>query len=138
MCQITKLMGGTNQEQTYCETHEQLLGHGSTQCPGPTGEPSLSGRLSELTVRLHKGVFDISVGSSLIENLVPGTFSVLKRDRLEGYMVTLSFVLTSTRYAEIISRLETSSGIAGENVTVGARFEPMSQNLVPPTTAQSI
>jgi len=120
------------------EMDEKSSENGLAGSLGPTGELSPSGQLGARLVRHHKGVSDILVGSLLIENLVPATFSALKVEDLEGYTVTLSFGLTSTRYAELISRLETSAGMLGENVSVGVKFEPMTPNLVPPDTVQSI
>jgi len=110
---------------------------GSPNSDGLTGGPSPLEERGARLVRHHRGLFDISVGSLLIENLVPGTFVALRRGALDVYMVTLSFALTNTRYGEIISRLESTSGVAGENVTVGVTFEPTTPNLVPPTTAPS-
>lgn len=108
---------------------------GSTSSHGPTGQPSLSERLSELTVRLHQGVAHLSVASLSVTHDVPGTFTALKREALEGYTVMLSCGLTSSQYLALINALERHSIEIGEGVSVGLEFEPMTPNLVPPTTA---
>ncbi len=115
----------------------KLSDNGSTDSRGPTGEPSPSAELSDLMVRLHHGVSDISVGSLLIQTIAPGTFVALKAGPLDGYTVTLSFALTSSYYATLIEALERTSGIAGENVSVAVKFEPTTQNLAQSTTAPS-
>jgi len=116
----------------------KLWENGLTDSPGPTGEPSLSEPIGARAVRVHKGLSDISVASLLIEGSAPATFVALKREGLEGYMVTVSSALTSSKYAALIGRLERTPGIAGESVSVGVTFEPMTPNLVPPSTAPSI
>lgn len=110
---------------------------GSKDSPGPTGEPSLSERLGELTVRLHQGLSTISAGFSMGKLECPGTFTALKRGDLGGYTVMLSCYLTSSNYSALIAMLETTPTLDGASVTVDVTFEPMTPNLVPPTTVPS-
>jgi len=110
---------------------------GSTPSPGPTGGHSLSATLSALTVRLHKGLSHMSVGSLSLTHDVPGTFTALKRDDLGGYTLMLSCALTSSQYAALIAALEGPSTALGESVSVGLEFVPMTPNLAPPSTAPS-
>jgi len=112
--------------------------NGSTDSPGPTGPPSLSAQLSEMTVRLHQGLSHLSVASLNVTEDVPGTFTALKRADLGGFTVMLSCALTSSQYAALIARLEGGPTALGENVSVELAFEPLTPNLVQPTTAPSI
>ena len=120
------------------ETPPEPSANGSTDSHGQTGPPSLSEKLSELTVRLHQGLSHMSVGSLSTTRDVPGTFTALKRDGLDAYTVMLSCVLTSTQYAALIGALEGPQTALGESVSVGVDFVPTTPNLVQPTTAPSI
>jgi len=113
-------------------------GIGSGDSTGHTGAPSLSEKLSELTVRLHQGLSTISVGLLIERKECPATFTALKRGDLGGYTVMLSCVLTSSEYADLISLMETAPTLDGETASVDVKFVPMTPNLVPPTTAPSI
>jgi len=115
-----------------------LSATGSKDSPGPTGEPSLSERLSEMAVRLHQGLSSILVGSLTLTDECPATFTALKRVDLGGYTVMLSCVLTSSQYSALIAAMETTSVVDGRSATVEVKFEPLTPNLVPPTTAPSI
>jgi len=111
--------------------------NGSGATNGPTSEPSLSGRLSEMTVRLHRGLSHLSVTGLTLTEDVPGTFTALKRADLDGFTVMLSCALTSSQYAALISNLEGGPTALGENASVGVVFEPSTPNLVRPTIALS-
>jgi len=89
-------------------------------------------------VRHHKGLTDILVGSLMIAQEAPATFSALKLAALGGYTVTLSCVLTSSQYGALIATLEMGTIGLGESGSVGVDFEPTTPNLVPQDTAQSI
>jgi len=110
---------------------------GSTPSPGPTGPPSLSDRLSDMTVRLHQGLSHMSVGSLSATRDIPGTFAALKKGGLDGYTLMLSCALTSTEYGALIAALEGPPTVLGESVSVALEFVPTTPNLVPPTTAPS-
>jgi len=112
-------------------------GNGSTDSPGPIGEPSPSDPRGATLARHHKGLSTISVSSLLLKESAPAIFYALKREALEGYMVTLSCVLTSSEYGSLIRMLETPPGIVGVNASVGVKFEPTTPNLVPPSIAPS-
>jgi len=111
--------------------------NGSTASPGPIGEPSPLERLGARLARHHKGLSTISLGISTVQRECPGTFSALRKGGLEGYTVTLSCDLTSSQYADLIATLERNVTLDGGGVTVDVEFEPMTPNLVPPTTAPS-
>jgi len=104
---------------------------GSPNSNGATGEPSPSELLSGTVVRHHKGRTSICTGLLTRTQDLPGTFTALKREDLEGYMVTLSCVLTNTQFASMLNALSTP----GNTATVDVRFEPMTPNLVPQDTA---
>jgi len=138
MCPRTERRKGIRMGDTHrkdeCESSET----GSTPSPGPTGEPSLSAQLSEMTVRLHHGVSHLSVASLSMTHDIPGTFTALKRGALEGYTLMLSCGLTSSQYAALINALERVSTDLGSGVSVALEFEPMTPNLAPYITAPSI
>jgi len=110
---------------------------GSTPSHGPTGEPSLSERLGEQTVRLHQGLSTISASSFILKEGLPATFVALRKGPLDGYTVMLSCALTSSEYGELVRMLEVTHSMLGESVSVGVKFEPTTPNLVQPTTAPS-
>ena len=112
--------------------------NGSTDSHGQTGPPSLSAQLSALTVRLHRGLSHLSVGSLTMTGDVPGTFTALKQADSEGFTLMLSCALTSSQYAALIAALEGPPTALGESVSVGVEFEPLTPNLAQPTTAPSI
>jgi len=111
---------------------------GSRDSTGPTGAPSLLELLSGQTVRVHRGLSTISAGSLIVTEEIPATFTALKRDEWDVYTVMLSCALTSTQYAALIAALEGPPAVNGVAASVGVRFEPLTPNLVPPTTAPSI
>ena len=113
-----------------CTRPNKLLENGSTDSPGPTGEPSRSDRLSERTVRLHQGLSHLSVASLSLTRDVQGTFTALKRGDSDGYTVMLSCALTSTEYAALLAALEGSPTALGQPVSVELEFAPMTPNLV--------
>ncbi len=131
-----------------------LLENGLTDSPGPTGPPSHSeldapdiapATIPEIAdedgvslVRHHKGLSSIQASFLHLSEACPGTFSALRRGALDGYTVTLSCNLTSTEYAALVQTLETTPSTVGESVSVALKFEPMTPNLVPPTTAPNI
>lgn len=110
---------------------------GSKNSTGPTGAPSLSARLSEMAVRVHQGLSHMSVASLSLTHDVPGTFTALKKEGLDGYTVMLSCALTSTQYAALIAALEGPQIVLGGGASVELEFEPLTPNLVPPTIALS-
>jgi len=126
-----------NDELVRMRARSLRLETGSTDSHGPTGQPSPLESHGARLVRQHQGVSTTSVGSLILTEGRPGSFAALKRGHLDGYMVTLSCVLTSSEYGSLIKMLETTPGIAGENASVVVRFEPMTPNEVPPTTAPS-
>jgi len=99
--------------------------------------PIVTNEAGASLVRHHKGLTDISASSLWVAEETPGTFSVLKREGLEGYMVTLSCVLTSSQYAALIATLESTPTRSGRGVSVAVEFAPMTPNLVQPITAES-
>jgi len=111
--------------------------NGLGDSPGPTGGPSLSDQLSEMTVRLHRGVSHLSVASLSLTQDVPATFTVLKLGALAGYTVMLSCGLTSLQYGALIVALEGPATELGDGASVGLEFEPTTPNLVRPTIAPS-
>lgn len=117
--------------------HTERSANGCPASSGPTGELSPSMPDSGRMVRHHKGLSTISVSTLLTTEDAPGTFSALKRADLEGYMVTLSCVLTNSQYSALISMLETTPTMVGDGVSVGVKFAPMTPNLVQPSTAPS-
>jgi len=88
-------------------------------------------------VRHHRGRSDISVSFLHLTEACQGTFTALKGGPLEGYTVTLSCALTSTKYADLIRMLETTPSTPGKTVSVVVKFEPTTPNLVPSTIAPS-
>jgi len=114
------------------ELHDQkespeLSATGSKDSNGVTGEPSPSEELSGRMVRHHKGLITISTGLLTRHEECPATFIALSLEDSDAYMVTLSCVLTSIQYGQIVSSLS-MPGVTG---SVAAKFEPMTPNLVP-------
>jgi len=112
-------------------------GSGSMNSNGPTGLPLRSDSSGARMVRHHKGLTDMLVGSLKVNQEGLGIFTALKRDGLEGFIVTLSCALTNSEYATLVSTLEARPLTLGENASVAVRFEPTTPNLVPATTAPS-
>jgi len=110
---------------------------GWTPSNGATGEPSRSGPGSVRLVRQHQGLSTISAGSLIVGEKLQAIFSASKGEGSDEYMVTLSCVLTSTRYAALVAGLETTPGLVGTTVSVGVKFEPTTPNSVQPSTAPS-
>jgi len=126
-----------------------LSADGSPDSSGATGEPSPSAsdappdapettptdEAGGTVVRLQRGRSSISAGFLHLTEDAPATFVVLKREGLDGFMVTLSSVMTSSQYGALISTLETTLSADGTNASVGVNFVPTTPNLVQPDTA---
>ena len=128
-----QMLGDSPEEDDSPEPLESGLADSN----GPTGEPLPSEGSGVRMVRRHHGLSTISVSSLILTERVPGTFVALKGVGLGEYTVTLSLGLTSTQYAALIATLEQQPGTPGGNVSVGVKFEPTTQNLVPQDTAPS-
>ena len=141
-----------HQAEMFPEEPPMPLGTGSPDSTGHTGEPSPSdqdaptdagdlthiSRVGVTPVRVHKGHTRISVGSLTLHEEIPGSFSALRVGPLGAYTVTLSCVLTSSRYGALVAALERPATALGSGVSVALEFEPTTPNLVPPTTAPNI
>jgi len=146
---ISDISGSGPWEQSAPQTDEKFSATGSPNSTGHPGEPSPSDPDAPETVsrstyangvgvsmvRRHNGRFTISVGLlTCYRDLEPATFIVLKGGALgDALTVTLCCELTRSQWQS----LERALTMPGDSGSVVVKFEPTTENLVPPTTSPS-